>query len=64
MVLTFLNWRGLTLVGSLALFFTGVIIVPFVLMVIVGAPQVNVANWVQVDWQKVQWSEFINVMFW
>eukprot|EP00873_Tetraselmis_striata_P018488 jgi/Tetstr1/438752/TSEL_027261.t1 len=64
MFLTFLNWRGLTLVGSLALFFTGIIVVPFVLMIIIGAPQVDVSNWAVVDWEAVNWSEFINVMFW
>ena len=48
-VLAFLNWLGLTLVGGLAVGFTVVILVPFVLLIIIGAPQVDPNNWTQVD---------------
>jgi len=63
-VLTLMNWRGLTLVGGLAVAFTFVIIVPFAILVVLGAPQIKPSNWLRVDWETVDWGGYINVMFW
>ena len=46
--LAYMNWRGLTLVGGLAVAFTVIIIVPFVLLIIIGAPRVDPRNWLKV----------------
>lgn len=29
-----------------------------------GLPHVNPSNWVQVEWDTVDWMGFLNVMFW
>eukprot|EP00192_Tetraselmis_astigmatica_P024508 CAMPEP_0117685310 /NCGR_PEP_ID=MMETSP0804-20121206/21661_1 /TAXON_ID=1074897 /ORGANISM="Tetraselmis astigmatica, Strain CCMP880" /LENGTH=345 /DNA_ID=CAMNT_0005496553 /DNA_START=400 /DNA_END=1437 /DNA_ORIENTATION=+ len=44
--------------------FTFIILVPFVLLIIIGAPQVDTSNWSQVDWGTVKWGDYINCMFW
>ena len=62
--LTYMNYRGLHVVGNAAIGMTIFTLLPFVLMCFLGAPHVQPANWFVVDWSAVQWIPFLNVMFW
>lgn len=63
-MLSYMNYRGLTVVGHSLLASGVVILVPFILMAILAAPRINPANWLIVDWDAVDWPTWINVMFW
>lgn len=62
--LSYLNYRGLHVIGNAAVASTAFIIVPFVVMGVMAVPQLEPSNWVQMDWSTVQWGKFLNVMFW
>ena len=62
--LSYLNYRGLHIIGNAAVASTLYIIVPFVVMAALSVPHLEPRNWVQQDWSAVQWGKFINVMFW
>jgi amino acid transporter len=62
--LSFLNYRGLHIIGNAAVASTVYIIIPFVVLAVLALPHVEPRHWVHEDWSAVQWSEFINVMFW
>ncbi|GAB4813937.1 hypothetical protein N2152v2_000983 [Parachlorella kessleri] len=62
--LTYLNYRGLHIVGNVAIATAVFTLLPFVVITALGLPHVNPANWVQVDWATVDWVPFLNVMFW
>ena len=64
LALSYLNYRGLSVIGNTAVASTVYIIVPFVVMAALAAPQVQPRNWLLQDWGAVQWGSFINVMFW
>ena len=63
-LLTWLNYRGLHVVGGTAVATTLFILAPFVLLCALCAPRVQPANWTVVDWPSVQWGTFLNIMFW
>ena len=62
--LSFLNYRGLHIIGNAAVASTVYIIIPFVVLAVLALPHVEPRHWVHENWTAVQWSEFINVMFW
>jgi amino acid transporter len=62
--LTYLNYRGLNVVGHTAMTTTIFIIAPFVLLCGLAAPHAQPANWMKFDPGAVQWSTFLNIMFW
>lgn len=62
--LTYLNYRGLHVVGEAAIGMTIFTLLPFVVICLLGLPNVKPANWVKVDWDTVQWLPFLEVMFW
>ena len=62
--LSFLNYRGLHIIGNAAVASTVYIIVPFVVLAALAVPHMEPRNWVAQDWSAVQWGQFINVMFW
>ena len=64
LLLAFLNYRGLNIVGWAAVAMTAFIIVPFVVLIGLAAPNVQPRNWAVQDWSAVQWGPFLNVMFW
>lgn len=64
LLLAYLNYRGLTIVGWAAVAMTVFIILPFAVFVGISAPRVEPQNWAVQDWQSVQWGPFLNVMFW
>ncbi|KAG2487400.1 hypothetical protein HYH03_013969 [Edaphochlamys debaryana] len=64
LLLSWLNYRGLTVVGHAVVTSTLAILLPFGVLCLLCIPHVNVSNYKQVDWATVDWSTFLNVMFW
>lgn len=64
LALSYLNYRGLHIVGHTAVFMTGFIILPFLVLMCLALPHIKPGNWGVVDWKAVQWGDFLNVMFW
>lgn len=64
LALTYLNYRGLHIVGNVAVAMTVFTLLPFAAMTAVGLPHIRPANWLQVDWGAVNWVKFLNIMFW
>ena len=64
LLLAYLNYRGLTIVGRAALAMTAFIILTFVILCALSVPHLRPANWLVVDLGTVEWRPFINVMFW
>lgn len=62
--LTYLNYRGLHLVGNVAVATAVFTLLPFLVITGLGLPHVDPANWAEVEWSTVQWVPFLNVMFW
>jgi amino acid transporter len=63
--MTVLNYRGLDIVGQSSKLIVVLILLPFVALVILGGPQVETSNWFQrAPISEVNWSNFLNVMFW
>ncbi|KAK9812978.1 hypothetical protein WJX72_006764 [[Myrmecia] bisecta] len=62
--LSYVNYRGLTIVGRVAVGMTFFIVLPFVVLVGMSVPQIEPSNWKQMDWNAVKWGPFLNVMFW
>ncbi|WIA35330.1 hypothetical protein OEZ86_003784 [Tetradesmus obliquus] len=64
LLLTYLNYRGLNVVGQTAMTTTLFIITPFVLLCLLAGPHVEPSNWLQVDWGSVKWGTYLNILFW
>lgn len=63
-VLTYMNYRGLTIVGWVAIILGVFSILPFVVMGLVSIPSLQPSRWLVVDFQKVNWSLYLNTLFW
>ena len=64
LLLTYLNYRGLHVVGNAAIAMTVITLAPFLIMTLLGLPHIKIANLIQVDLKTVKWFPFFNVMFW
>lgn len=62
--LTYMNYRGLTLVGRTAILLSIFTILPFLAMLLLALPQIQPHRWLVVDLQAVRWGDYINIMFW
>lgn len=62
-VLTYMNYRGLTVVGSVAIILGVFSILPFVVMGLVSLPSLQPSRWLVVDFQKVNWNLYLNTLF-
>ncbi|KAJ0801100.1 putative amino acid/polyamine transporter I [Helianthus annuus] len=63
-LLTYLNYRGLHIVGTSAVVLACFSLLPFVVMGIVSIPKIRPKRWVSVDFKKVEWRGYFNNMFW
>ena len=63
-LLAYLNYRGLTIVGRVAIGMTAFIVITFLLLIALSVPHLQPRNWLVVDMNSVEWRPFINVMFW
>ena len=65
LALTYLNYRGLKLVGRTAVALTVFIVCPFVVLTAMAAKDVDPSNWfASADPETKDLVGFVNVMFW
>lgn len=62
--LTYLNYRGLHIVGFSAVALAAFSLLPFVAMAILAIPKLQPRRWLVMDLRKVQWRGYFNSMFW
>lgn len=62
-LMTWLNVRGIRLVGLASVFFTLIVLAPFAVMVIAGAPQVQPANWLART-GTIDWALLLSILLW
>ncbi|KAG0456889.1 hypothetical protein HPP92_022046 [Vanilla planifolia] len=62
--LTFLNYRGLTVVGWSAVCLGVFALLPFAIMGFVSMPKLKPSRWVKVDLHNVDWGLYLNTLFW
>lgn len=63
-VLTYMNYRGLTIVGWVAVLLGVFSILPFVVMGFISVPKVRPSRWLAVDLHDVNWNLYLNTLFW
>ncbi|KAK2664910.1 hypothetical protein Ddye_003484 [Dipteronia dyeriana] len=62
--LTYLNYRGLHIVGFTAVSLAIFSLFPFVVMSVLSIPRIRPQRWLVVDFKKVDWRGYFNNMFW
>lgn len=63
--MTYLNYRGLKVVGRTAVMLTIFILCPFVVLAGLGWQDIDTSNWfASADHETKDFVSFINVMFW
>uniref|UniRef100_A0A0A0LBS3 Uncharacterized protein n=1 Tax=Cucumis sativus TaxID=3659 RepID=A0A0A0LBS3_CUCSA len=63
-ILTYMNYRGLTIVGWVAVILGVFSILPFAVMGLVSIPKLRPARWVVVNLKDVDWNLYLNTLFW
>uniref|UniRef100_A0A7I4DY35 Uncharacterized protein n=1 Tax=Physcomitrium patens TaxID=3218 RepID=A0A7I4DY35_PHYPA len=63
-LLTYLNYRGLTIVGMTAVFLTGFSLLPFVVLSFMSIPKIRPKRWGAVNLNRVNWGTYLNTLFW
>lgn len=64
MSLTYLNYRGLHIVGFSAVLLAGFSLLPFAVMGVLSIPRIRARRWLAVDYRKVEWRGYFNSLFW
>ncbi|MBA0749217.1 hypothetical protein Gogos_003166, partial [Gossypium gossypioides] len=64
LVLTYMNYRGLTIVGWVAVLLGVFSILPFVVMGFVSIPKLKPSRWLVVNIHHVDWNLYLNTLFW
>ncbi|KAK3035741.1 hypothetical protein RJ639_033443 [Escallonia herrerae] len=62
--LTYLNYRGLHIVGFSAVLLACFSLFPFLVMAALSIPRIRPGQWAVVDFKKVEWRGYFNSMFW
>ncbi|KAG9129806.1 hypothetical protein Leryth_016027 [Lithospermum erythrorhizon] len=62
--LTYMNYRGLHIVGFSAVLLACFSLFPFVVMGVLSIPRIRPRQWFVVDLKKVNWRGYFNSMFW
>lgn len=63
-LLTYMNYRGLTIVGWMAVLLGVFSILPFVVMGFLAIPKYEPSRWLVVDMHNVDWNLYLNTLFW
>ncbi|KAJ1396880.1 Amino acid/polyamine transporter I [Sesbania bispinosa] len=63
-VLTYLNYRGLTIVGWVAVCLGVFSLLPFVVMGFMAIPDIQPSRWLVTDLKNVDWNLYLNTLFW
>ncbi|MQL97399.1 hypothetical protein Taro_030094 [Colocasia esculenta] len=64
MALTYMNYRGLTIVGCVAVCLGVFSILPFIVMGFLAIPRLKPSRWLVVDIHNVDWNLYLNTLFW
>lgn len=64
LALTYLNYRGLTIVGWVAILLGVFSLLPFVFMGFVAIPKLEPSRWFVVDLGNMNWGLYLNTLFW
>ncbi|XP_010918085.1 polyamine transporter RMV1 [Elaeis guineensis] len=62
--LTYMNYRGLTIVGRVAISLGLFSILPFIIMGLMAIPKLRPERWLVVDLHHVDWTLYLNTLFW
>lgn len=62
--LTYLNYRGLTIVGFAAVGLAIFSLIPFAVMGVLSIPRLRPRQWLIVDIRKTDWRGYLNSLFW
>ncbi|KAF9624931.1 hypothetical protein IFM89_015651 [Coptis chinensis] len=62
--LTYLNYRGLTIVGWVAVALGVFSVMPFVVMGFISIPKLEPSRWLVVNLHSVDWGLYLNTIFW
>lgn len=62
--LTYMNYRGLTIVGWVAVFLGLFSILPFAVMGLLSLPRLKPSRWLVADLHNVKWGTYLNTLFW
>ena len=62
--LTYLNYRGLAIVGWAAVGLGVFSLLPFGVMALLSLPHIEPARWFIVDWESIDWNTYLNTLFW
>ncbi|KAJ3685511.1 hypothetical protein LUZ61_014675 [Rhynchospora tenuis] len=62
--LTYLNYRGLQLVGLSAIALTAFSLSPFIVMVFLAIPRIRPDRWIKFDRKILDLRAYFNIMFW
>ncbi|XP_011088055.1 probable polyamine transporter At3g19553 [Sesamum indicum] len=62
--LTYLNYRGLHIVGFSAILLACFSLLPFAVMAVISIPRIRPRRWLVVDYGKVEWRGYFNSLFW
>ncbi|MED6179839.1 hypothetical protein PIB30_004479 [Stylosanthes scabra] len=62
--LTYMNYRGLTIVGWIAIFLGIFSLLPFMVMGVIAVPRIKPRRWIMVDLKNVNWGLYLNTLFW
>ncbi|ONK71503.1 uncharacterized protein A4U43_C04F9320 [Asparagus officinalis] len=62
--LTYMNYRGLTIVGWVAVCLGVFSLLPFIVMGLVAIPKLKPKRWLVVDLRIVDWNLYLNTLFW
>ncbi|CAA0838265.1 Probable polyamine transporter [Striga hermonthica] len=63
-VLTYMNYRGLTIVGWVAVLLGIFSILPFIVMGVISIPKLKPERWLVADIHNVNWNLYLNTLFW
>ncbi|KAE8687029.1 Polyamine transporter PUT1 [Hibiscus syriacus] len=63
-VLTYMSYRGLNIVGWVAIFLGVFSLLPFIFMGFVAVPRLDASRWLVMDISDVNWSLYLNTLFW
>ena len=63
-ILTYMNYRGLTIVVWVAVLLGIFSILPFVVIGLVAIPKLEPSRWLEVNLHNVDWNLYLNTLFW
>ncbi|EPS62042.1 hypothetical protein M569_12750 [Genlisea aurea] len=64
LLLTYMNYRGLAIVGWVAVVLGAISILPFAVMSLISIPKLRPERWFVVDSGDVDWNLYLNTLFW